>query len=39
MGEGSTFSALWARLWGGQKQEGGKGMMEQMTTGGKSKSQ
>jgi len=38
MGEGSTFSALWARLWGGQK-EGGKGVMEQMTTGEKSKSQ
>ena len=38
MGEGSTFSALWARLRGGQK-GGNKGMMEQMTTEAKSKSQ
>ena len=39
MGEGSTFSALWARLWGGKKVEEGKRVMEQMMTGEKSKSQ
>jgi len=39
MGEGSTFSALWPRLLGGKKVEGGEGGMEQMITGEKSKSQ